>query len=223
MGMKDIMSCDNYDYLVLMSGQDYPIRPNIEFHDYLKRNKGFSIMTVEAKVPKSKWWFYASERYRYYHLNDYKFFGKKLLYKISKKLLPHREFLYPDYQLYGGPGATFCALTRQAADYIVNFMNDNPKATRYAKLTHASDEFWFQTLLMNSPLKDKVINEPLWYIDWRGMSKHPRVLTVLDFPSLIQSGLFFARKFDIYEDESVLDLLDGHLNERKNRRSLLAE
>lgn len=53
--------------------------------------------------------------------------------------------------------------------------------------------------------------------------KHPRVLTVLDYPSLVESGLFFARKFDIYEDESVLDMLDGHLNERKNLRSLLAE
>jgi len=35
--------------------------------------------------------------------------------------------------------------------------------------------------------------------------------------------MFFARKFDMYVDESVLDLLDCHLNERKNRRSLLAE
>ncbi|HUQ66671.1 MAG TPA: beta-1,6-N-acetylglucosaminyltransferase, partial [Flavitalea sp.] len=169
------------------------------------------------------WWINAADRYKYYHLNDYRFYGKKLLYKISKRVLPHRRFLYPDYQLYGGPGATFCALTRQAAEYIINFMQKNPKARQYAKFTHASDEFWFQTLLMNSPLKDKMINEPLWYIDWSGTSKHPCILNVLDYPSLIASGMFFARKFDMYEDEIVMDMLDGHLNERKNRRSLLAE
>jgi hypothetical protein len=221
--MKEILSIDNYDYVVLMSGQDYPIRPNAEFHDYLKQNKGFSFMSVEAKVPKSNWWLYATDRYRYYHLNDFNFYGKKLIHKISKKILPKRQFLYPDYQLYGGPGATFCALTRQAAEYIVNFMDNNRKARRYAKFTHASDEFWFQTLLMNSPLKDKVINQPLWYIDWGGVSKHPRILTVLDFPTFIGSKLFFGRKFDIYVDESVLDMLDNHLNERKSSRSLLAE
>lgn len=222
-GMKEILAHGNYDYIVLMSGQDYPLKPNSEFQQYLMENKGFSMMSVEAQVPESKWWFYASDRYRYYYLNDYKFFGKNLIHKISKRLMPRRQFLYPDYQLYGGPGATFCALTKQAAEYIVNFMHNNRKAVRYAKFTHASDEFWFQTLLMNSPLKDKVINQPLWYIDWGGVSKHPRVLTVLDYPSLIESGLFFARKFDMYEDEGVLDMLDGHLNERKNRRTLLTE
>jgi hypothetical protein len=221
--MKEVLSCDNYDYLVLMSGQDYPIRPNSEFHDHLKQHKGYSIMSVEAETSKSKWWYYAADRYRYFHLNDHKFFGKNLVHKISKKLLPNRKFLYPGYKLYGGPGATFCALTRQAAEYVVNFMNNNPKARRYATFTNASDEFWFQTLLMNSPWKNKVINEPLWYIDWGGVSKHPRVLTVLDFPSLVESGLFFARKFDMYIDESVLDMLDGHLNERRNRRNLFAE
>jgi len=222
-GIKEILVHDKYDYVVLMSGQDYPLKPNADFHNFLNEHSGYSMMSVEAKVPKSNWWFYAVERYRYYHLNDYKFYGKKLVHKISKRLLPSRQFLYPNYQLYGGPGATFCALTKQAAEYIVNFMHNNRKAQRYAKFTHASDEFWFQTLLMNSPLKDKVINEPIWYIDWRSASKHPKVLTVLDYPQLIVSGMFFARKFDMYVDESVLDLLDCHLNERKNRRSLLAE
>ena len=222
-GMKEIKDVGQYDYFILMSGQDYPIRPNDELHKLLRDKKGYSLLSVEAKVPKSKWWFYAVDRYRYYHLNDYRFYGKNLMHKISKRLLPNRQFLYPNYQMYGGPGATFCALTRQAAEYLVNFMHDNRKARRYAKFTHASDEFWFQTLLMNSPLKDKVINEPLWYIDWGGMSKHPRILTVLDYQNLIESGMFFARKFDVYEDESILDMLDGHLNERKNLRSLLAE
>lgn len=222
-GMKEVLEHSNYDYIILMSGQDYPLRLNADFNNYLNENKGFSLLSVEAKVPKSIWWKIAIDRYRYYHLNDYKFYGKKLVHKISKRLLPYRQFIYPNYKLYGGPGATFCALTKQAAEYIVNFMHDNRKAQRYAKFTHASDEFWFQTLLMNSPLKDKVINQPLWYIDWGGVSKHPRVLTVLDYPSLIESGMFFARKFDMYVDESVLDMLDAHLNERKNRLSLLSE
>jgi hypothetical protein len=222
-GMKEVMDHAPYDYVILMSGQDYPLRTNEEFHRYLKDNKGFSIMGGEAQTPKSNWWFYAKDRYRFYHLNDYHFFGKKFIHKASKRLLPNRKFLYPGYQLFGGPGATFCALTGQAASYLVRFMEGNHKARRYAKLTHASDEFWFQTLLMNSPLKDKVINDLIWYIDWGGVSKHPRILTVLDYPALVNSGKFFARKFDMYEDERVLDMLDHHLIERRNVRTLFAE
>lgn len=222
-GIKEVLDHSNYDYVVLMSGQDYPLKPIADFNNFLNQNREFSLLSVEAKVPKSTWWKIAVDRYKYYHLNDYKFYGKKLVHKISKRVLPHRKFIYPNYKLYGGPGATFCALTKQAAEYLVNFMHDNRKAQRYAKFTHASDEFWFQTLLMNSSLKDKVINQPLWYIDWGGVSKHPRVLTILDYPSLIESGMFFARKFDMYIDESVLDMLDGHLNERKSRLSLLSE
>jgi hypothetical protein len=221
--MKEVFDHANYDYVVLMSGQDYPLKPNAEFQNLLKEKNGFSFMSVQAKAPKSKWWSVAVDRYQYYHLNDYRFYGNKFLHKVSKRILPKRQFLYPEYELYGGPGATFCALTKQAAEYIINFMQNNPKAQRYAKFTHASDEFWFQTILMNSPLKEKVINQPLWYIDWGGVSKHPRVLNVLDYPSLIASGMYFARKFDMYEDRSVMDMLDAHFNERINRRSLLAE
>jgi len=222
-GMKEILDSGHFDYLILMSGQDYPIRPMDEFNKLLMENNGYSIMSSEPKVAKSRWWHYAVDRYNYYYLNDYQFKGKKLIQKIAKKIFPKRKFLYQDYQLYGGPGATFCALTNEAAAYIVKFMEGNKKAYRFARFTHASDEFWFQTLLMNSPLKDKVINSPLWYIDWGGISKHPRILTMLDFPSLMNSGMYFARKFDIYVDEMVLDMLDNHLNERKNLRTLRNE
>ena len=222
-GMREILEEGSFDYVVLMSGQDYPLRPLEELHKFLRDHRGFSVMSVEEKVPKSVWWSIAVDRYKYYHLNDYRFQGKKFLHKVSKRVLPKRDFIFPDYKLYGGPGATFCALTRQAADYLINFMASNPKAYRFAKFTHASDEFWFQTLLMNSPLKDRIINQAMWYIDWGGTSKHPRIFTVLDYPTLINSGMYFARKFDMYEDVVILDMLDRHLNERKNLRTLLSE
>lgn len=219
--MEEIMSKGTFDYIVLMSGQDYPLKPIDEFHRHLKQNNGYSIMSVEKKTPSSRWWRYAHERFLFYHFNDFKFFGRKFVHKLSKRILPGRNFVFPDYELYGGPGATFCALTSDAAGYVVNFMKKHTNARRFAQLTHASDEFWFQTLLMNSPYRDKIINQPLWYIDWGGMSKHPRILTVLDYPSLVQSEMFFGRKFDMYVDETVLDMLDTHLIERKALRPAL--
>lgn len=222
-GMKEILAHGKYDHVVLMSGQDYPLKSMEEFHKFLDDNRGLSFMSVEKQEEDSKWWFYAKERYSFYHLHETRLFGKKFFHKLSKRIFPRREFIFPGYELYGGPGATFCALTAEAATYIVNFMRDNRKAYRFAKYTHASDEFWFQTLLMNSPLKVKVVNKPLWYICWKGTSKHPRVLSVIDYNVMMSSGMFFGRKFDMHADETVMTMLDNHLSERKSRRTLLVE
>src|SRR5687767_5756936 len=72
-GMKEVLEHGHYEYIVLMSGQDYPIRPVEEFYDHLSEHRGYSYMSVETKIPKSKWWFFAQDRYRYYHLNDFRF------------------------------------------------------------------------------------------------------------------------------------------------------
>ena len=207
-GMKEILDDGNYDHIVSMSGQDYPIRPLFEFEQLLADNKDRSFMFAEQKTPDSRWWKIAVHRFNYYYLSDFDFRGKRFLHKIARKILPKRNFLYPHYRLYGGPGATFCALSGEACKYIVSFMEGNKKAKEFARYTFASDEFWFQTILMNSSLRFKVINSALWYMEWDGSSKHPRTLTIMDYNKIVGSGVYFARKFDVLKDDLILDKLD---------------
>lgn len=213
-GMKEILEEGNYTHIVSMSGQDYPIRPLHEFEQLLADHKDKSLMFTEQKSPASGWWNIAAHRYTYYYLSDYDFRGKRFLHKIARKLLPKRNFLYPHYRLYGGPGSTFCALSSEACAYIVNFMEGNKKGENFARYTFASDEFWFQTILMNSSLRFKVINGPLWYMEWDGSSKHPRTLTIMDYNKIVSSGLYFARKFDMLKDDLILDKLDGIISQK---------
>ncbi|HUQ66763.1 MAG TPA: beta-1,6-N-acetylglucosaminyltransferase, partial [Flavitalea sp.] len=213
-GMKEILGEGNYTHIVSMSGQDYPIRPVVQFENLLADNKDFSFMHVEPNTRASRWWQNAVPRYTYYYLSDFDFRGKRFLHKIGRRILPKRNFIYPHYRLFGGPGSTFCALSREACEYIVNFMEGNKKGRNYAKYTFASDEFWFQTILMNSSLRFKVINQPLWYMEWEGSSKHPRILNMMDYGKIVESGLYFARKFDMLNDEMILDQLDDILSQR---------
>jgi hypothetical protein len=207
-GMKEILADGHFNHIALLSGQDYVIGPIGEFERMLESNQEYSFMAVEEYTEKSKWWMIARQRYEHYHLSDWSFKGKKYVHKLGRMLIPKRDFIYPDYKLYGGGGSTFCVLSSLAAKYIVDFMEDNTKAISYAKTTFASDEFWFQTILMNSWLRDKVINKSLWYMNWNGTSKHPRILTIFDYKAIVESQMFFARKFDVYMNRGVLDRLD---------------
>jgi hypothetical protein len=120
--------------------------------------------------------------------------------RLTKKL-PY------NMQPYGG-SAWFC-LPKRHIDYVLDFVSRNPKILSFYKRSLASDEMFFQTIIMNSPLKDEVVNENEWYIDWsRARDGHPPVLTKADLPLLLASGKLFARKFDITVDSEVLDLID---------------
>ena len=57
------------------------------------------------------------------------------------------------------------------------------------------DELFFQTLIMNSTLRDSVVNDNLRYLDW-SREPAPAVLGVGDVDRMLGSDKLFARKFD---------------------------
>lgn len=209
--LNEVTQHDQFDHIILMSGQDYPIRPLSELHEYLEAHAGFGFIYTELNDGTSAWWRHATERYRHFYLYDYPVYGFKFLQKVGKKLLPHRRFIFPEFKLYGSAGGTFCILSHDMARYLVTFTENNRKASLYGRFTYASDEFWFQTILMNSPLKTKIINELLWHIDWPWKASHPKILVAEDYEAMRTSGKFFARKFDSTIDQVILDKLDNNI------------
>jgi hypothetical protein len=74
-----------------------------------------------------------------------------------------------------------------------------------------ADEMFYQSIVMSSPLKDSVVNDNLFCIDWKNPNPNvPRTFISSDFERLISSGKLFARKFDITRDSAILDQLDRH-------------
>lgn len=125
-------------------------------------------------------------------------------------ILPKKTWGGVKYELYGGE-AHF-AFPVEVIRYMLNFIKDNPKFLNFFKHTYMPDEVIFQTLIMNSPFKNMVINNPLKYIDWsKPEAGLPAILKEEDFDKLSNSKMLFARKFDINTDSSVLDLIDSKL------------
>ena len=109
---------------------------------------------------------------------------------------------------YGG--SSYWWLSREAADYVHRFVAEHPGYVRFFKHVDIPDESIFHTILMNSPLRDSVVNDELRHLDWTREVK-PAIFGAGDLELLRRSPKLVARKFDRRVDERILDLIDSEL------------
>ncbi|MGZ3756383.1 MAG: beta-1,6-N-acetylglucosaminyltransferase [Mucilaginibacter sp.] len=210
-GFKHILNTQiPYSHINLLSGQDYPLRPIAEFHAFLAENSDRSFMHSLSLAGDE--WEDGKDRLVKYSLGDYGFKGRYILQAIVNRILPPRkvpEGIMP----YGR--SQWITITPECARYVISYIATNPRVKKYLRMTWAVDELFFQTILMNSPLKDKLINNNLRYIEQFGANR-PVIFTAGDLEKLRASGKFFARKFDDEIDTEIYDLLDAEIGFRKH-------
>ena len=74
--------------------------------------------------------------------------------------------------------------------------------------TWGADEFFYATILMNSPYKDSIVNDNLRLITWEDGSANPVILRQKDMELIQKSDKLFARKFDTHVDAKILQELE---------------
>jgi hypothetical protein len=211
-GLREVLASGvAYDFINVMSGQEYPLKPVASMVDFLGNHIGSTFMSYEKEG--SPWWQEAIGRIEQYHSTDFQFKGQYRLQKLVNRIMPKRKFPLP-YTLYGGNCSMYWTISRACAGYVVSFLDQHQALQRFARFTWAPDEFLIPTIIMNSPFREKVINNNLRYIDWSLGGANPKLLTVADLDKLARSESFFARKFDIRQDSVVLDKLDEIIAQR---------
>lgn len=198
------------DYHVLMSGQDLPIKPLNFICEFYQNNIGKSFMH-HFPVSGTKW----DYRIKNYFLplsccRKY----KDLLGEYQMKLgVDHSRVLRRMGMVpYGG--SSWWSLSRQAVSHIMKCLEQNPRLYRFFRWTWCPDEMIFQTILLNSSLRDTVINDNQLFVDWPGWpqaSSHPAVLTVEHYDPLKNAKALYARKFDIEHDPKIIELVERQL------------
>jgi len=113
-------------------------------------------------------------------------------------------------KLYGGRKASWWTLNHECASYLSDFFDQENKLDRFLKFCWGTDEFVIPTILLNSPFKAQMINDNLRYIYFPEGKANPRILDLEDLPLMINSNMFFARKFDMPMSEEVLNTIDEH-------------
>ncbi len=213
--IEEIVSTGNgYDFINLMSSQDYPIKPINYIASYLDSKKGYSFLSYDR--PEEEGWLErAAPRFKSYNFNDFTFKGRYIMQKIANQFLPERKFPL-QYKMYGSSCASWWTLSTDCALYVTDFMKKNKGLNNFMKYTWGADEFLIPTIVMNSPFADKTNNDNLRYIDWSEGGSNPKVFTMKDFPALKMSEKLFARKFDCLLDSEVLNAIDQKILRTQN-------
>lgn len=200
-GVEELVRADPpVDYALLLSGQDYPLRPAEEIEAFLEEHAGSNFLHHYA-LPASAW---ADEdgglrRIRYVWFERARLRTRLLRLPLLRRRLP------AGLEPYGG--SAFWCLTRECLEHVQRFTRERPDVVRFFRHTLIPDELFFQTVIMNSPLRDTVVNDDLRYVHWL-QGARPKTLVEEDFDDLAACGKLFARKFDAEESVAVLDRLD---------------
>lgn len=212
-----------WTHFFTLSGQDFPIQPRA------------AIIARMATAPEASWvswfdplvephWKNARARLERYYLEWPwlnrllrvpglgRRLGALLGWKNRLPQLPGFRRRWPDFRYFGG--SNHVVLSRAACHHLVA----DPRAraiTRWLRHSAHANEIIFQSVLLNSPFADRIINDNLRWIDFpRPDSPNPRTLVAADFDRLVASPKLFARKFDDTVDAEILDRLERHLGLR---------
>jgi hypothetical protein len=143
-----------------------------------------------------------------YFLSNYTFKGRHTIERMINYLMPKRTL---PYNLHPYGKSMFWMLSPEIALYVVDKVESDKKLTNFFHYCWASDEFVFQTILLNSPHKDRIVNNNYRYIDWSMGGANPKVLDESDFENISQSEMLFARKLDIDKSSKLFDLIDSKI------------
>jgi hypothetical protein len=105
------------------------------------------------------------------------------------------------------------AVSHEAAEYALRFYRQNPRYVGFWRRAKHADEYFWHTILLNSPLSEKVSNTKLRYARYISSTDHGATfgLENLDELKVASAGHFFAKRFDVAVDPVILDLIDRWL------------
>jgi hypothetical protein len=205
-GLQEILdSARTYDFISLMSGQDYPIKTVDYMHEFFERKKGKLLLKYRAFSGE---WEEGMNRVNRYHLTDFKFKGQYFLERLINKLVKRTD-QPKGMKFYGS--SMFWVISPEAAEYVLLTVDRDPKMKRFFKFSWAPDEFLFQTILLNSPFAGQVINENCHYYKHPPQTPSPKTFDLSDFNDIIASDRLYARKFDMSKSPELFDNIDEFL------------
>jgi hypothetical protein len=205
-------------YFHLITGHDFPIKTSAYFLEFFKDNnleylEHFSIPKIGHADNDNM---DRIEYYNFYDLWDYKIHKQyekiALAIRLQKRFGFKRSISTKMPKLYGG--STYWSLSRECLEYVLEFTKKNKFVLNRFKYTLCAEEFYFQTVIMNSIFADKVSNDNIRHIDWVARNgNNPAVLDETDYEKLIQTNAVFARKFEYPQSIGLINKIKSFVNE----------
>ncbi len=209
-----------FSKIMLLSGQDYPIKSNQFIEEWAKRHSR-EIHLEHFHLPAPEKWQPNGGLYR---VTKY-FIGLGMVDRLISRSLNLTSRFFPVLRRRGYrgmqpfAGSMWWNLNMDALRYILAFIRENPGYVNFHQYTFACDEVFFHTILLNSDderIRPHIRNTDMRYIKWKSReASHPEIISEGDFSELKESPALFARKFDDTRDTAILKLIDQFRNTSK--------
>lgn len=208
-----------FDYLALLSGQDYPIKSNGYIQEFLRDREGISFIHHNP-FPFAEWehhrggwdrvllWHFRTGTRHVVFPAKERFGSPRLdrLGDVAAALFPFKRTFPRGYHPFGG--AQFWCLHRAHVRLVHDVLQEDPRFMRFFRFVDVPDEILFQTIAGNRIPPDQLCNDTLTHVEWY---RPGATLYRTDLEALRASGHLFARKFDMTVDPEILDLVDQEL------------
>lgn len=216
--MRYAATWGEYGHYLLCSGQDYPLVKASELSDFLNKNADFNFVQIWASKKGGGYTNNYDKRTEIYY--PYSVLGNTLPKRIAKRALVEltggynrtwpifRRKQLENVDFYFG--SQWVCISGEMEKWVEEYIKNHQEFIEFYRHTNCPDESFFQTLLMNSPYKDRR-QDYLHYIDWSSGGNSPKNLDVSDIDRMMKSGKLMARKF---EDEGVIEILKKRVNDR---------
>jgi hypothetical protein len=213
----------DFDWLIYLTGQDYPTLPLAQAEDFLARSGRDGFLSHWDIRARPGYWGDSRRglrRYLYqyrpapgwmsalkginslqsrYHLSSA--YGLRLGVRADP---PPFSEAFPCYA-----GDQWQALSRPVVEALRRALRERADLVEYFRHTLCPCEAIVQTLLVNATEKFDLANDSLRYVDFTGTKDgRPRLLHARDFATLTSGNYHFARKIDPPTDGGLLDRLD---------------
>ena len=181
------------DFYIYMSGQDYPLSSPAEIDAFFAEHKGSQFLE-NFRLPYEHWAHGGMDRVKSFH---FQVRGRHLSYPPAAERVPTRlrplverlpmidRVLPGGYEYYGGSAAII--LARNGIAYLNAFVASplGRRMIRHLKRARHPDEIFFQTVFLNSELRETVVNDELRYVDWAPpVGLPPKILGMEDYERL---------------------------------------
>jgi hypothetical protein len=216
--MEAASEAGEWDYYVMLSGADYPIRSHSEIiatlsrgGEFINARPGFRPSKPESRV--RRYWMDGFDRRRWLSPRTWLFRGVEILLLLAGI----RKRRYPFAEVFSG--VVWGALSGGCVRWMLDYLREHPRYVLFFRTALVPEEMFFATLVGASPFAGR-IRGTVTFMDWDHPGASPPRIGPEHLPRLAPEARtndderghdrLFARKFDD-RSGTVLDYIDLHL------------